>query len=372
MTTSGSAIFFDGKTSARHQATVDVTPAALRIRDADGTLIAEWAYDQIEAVAAPDGVLRLGKVGNEVLARLEIHDPKLAAAIDDLSIPVDRSGASERRLRAKVVAGSLAAAVSLVLVAVVAVPQIATRLTPLVPYAVERRVGAVINAQARQQLDNRNAGAAFECGASAGEQPGRAAFAKLMGEIETAAALPLPLTVAVVRRSDANAVTLPGGYIYVFQGLVEKAETPDELAGVIGHEIGHAAHRDEVRSVLGGAGLSLMFGMLLGDFVGGGAVVYAAKSILKKNYSRAVEAEADAYGVNLMRKIGGDPRALGRILKRIAGSSHPGPRLLLDHPETMQRIAAIEAMAGSAPTRPLLSEAEWAALKRICAGREAP
>jgi Zn-dependent protease with chaperone function len=371
MTASGPAIFFDGKSTARHHATVDVTPAVLRVRGADGALLAEWPYGEIEALAAPEGMLRLGKPADPVLARLEIHDPKLAAAIDELSIPVDRSGATERRLRRRVLAWSLAAAVSLVLVAVIGVPELATRMTPLVPYAAERKFGAVVNAQIRQQLDSRKMGAAFQCGASEREQPGRAAFAKLVGEIEAAAALPLPLTVAVVRRPDANAIALPGGYVYVFQGLIEKAQIPDELAGVISHEIGHVAHRDEVRTVLGGAGLSLLFGMLLGDFVGGGAVVFAAKSILKKNYSRQAEAEADAYGVNLMRKIGGDPRALGRILTRLGGASHPGPRLLLDHPETAQRVAAIEAMAGAGPTRPLLSDAEWADLKRICASREA-
>jgi Zn-dependent protease with chaperone function len=372
MTASGTATFFDGRTTARHDATVDVTPAALRVRGADGALLAEWPYDQIEAVAAPDGVLRLGKAGSPVLARLEIRDPKLAHAIDEMSIPVDRSGASERRLRTRVVVWSLLAAVSLVLVAVFGVPQIATRLTPIVPYALERRIGAVVNAQVRAQLDIRSAGAAFDCGTSDPEKPGTAAFAKLVGELEAAAALSLPLTVAAVRRPDANAIALPGGYIYVFQGLIERAETPDELAGVIAHEIGHVANRDEVRSVLGGAGLSLLFGMLLGDFVGGGAVVFAAKSILKKSYSREVEADADAYGVKLMRKIGGDPLALGSILKRIGGASHPGSRLLLDHPETAQRIAAIAAIAGAGPTRPLLSAAEWADLKRVCAGREAP
>ncbi len=84
-----------------------------------------------------------------------------------------------------------------------------------------------------------------------------------------------------------------------------------------------------------------------------------------------MEAQADGYAVTVMQKIGGDPRALGSILQRIAGTSHPGPKLLLDHPETKDRVAAIEALAGSAPTRALLGSAEWAALKRICAPREA-
>ena len=88
--------------------------------------------------------------------------------------------------------------------------------------------------------------------------------------------MPHPLRPAVLRVRVPNAVALPGGRIYVFQGLIDKAESPDELAGVIGHEIGHVAHRDGTRAVLQSAGLSFLLGMLLGDFVGGGAVVIAA------------------------------------------------------------------------------------------------
>ena len=61
--------------------------------------------------------------------------------------------------------------------------------------------------------------------------------------------------------------------------------------------------------------------MLLGDFIGGGAVIIAAKTILQNRYSRSVEASADRYAVRLMSKIEGDPRALGTILTRIAGAA---------------------------------------------------
>ena len=368
MTTTGPGIFFDGATSARRGVTVTLAPDVLRIAAADGTVLAEWPYDRLEALSAPAGVLRLGKAANPLLARLEIREPQLAAAIDGRSLLVDRSGRNERRMRARVILWSLAATLSLVVVAVWGVPRIATRLTPLVPHLVERELGAAIERQTRASLDTGHAGAAFECGNGAQEKPGRAAFDKLVSQLETAAALPIPLNVLVVRQHEQNAITLPGGYIYVFQGLVDKAATPDELAGVIAHEVGHVAHRDGTRTVLQAAGLSLLFGMLLGDFVGGGAVVFAAKTILQTSYSRDVETAADNYGVVLMNRIGGDARALGKFLLRIAGTTHPGPKILLDHPETSDRAAVIERMAGSAPTRPLLDGAEWAALKHICAG----
>jgi predicted Zn-dependent protease len=217
-------------------------------------------------------------------------------------------------------------------------------------------------------LDTGGAGTAFECGAADPEQPGRAALNKLIGRMEAAAGLPIPLKTAVVRRSEANAVALPGGHIYVFQGLVTRAQSPDELAGVIAHEIGHVAHRDGTRSVLQSAGLSFLFGMLLGDFTGGGVVVIAARTVVQSAYSREVEAAADDYGVRLMASIGGDVRAFAAILERIAGAIEPGVKILLDHPQVKDRVAAINAAAERLPAerRPLLSPPEWAALKRIC------
>ena len=88
---------------------------------------------------------------------------------------------------------------------------------------------------------------------------------------------------------------------------------------MLAHEIGHVAHRDGTRTVLQTAGLSFLFGMMLGDFVGGGAVVIAAKTVLRSSYSRRVEAAADAYSVAVMRQAGGDPRALATILARVIG-----------------------------------------------------
>jgi predicted Zn-dependent protease len=112
--------------------------------------------------------------------------------------------------------------------------------------------------------------------------------------------------------------------------------------------------------------MSLLFGVLLGDFVGGGAVIIAAKTILQTSYSRDVETSADAYSVDLMKALGADPRALGTILTRIAGSSHTPLKLLLDHPETKERVDAINSRAGVGPTKAILTPSEWADVRRIC------
>ncbi len=364
----GTGVYFDGITSARHDVAVVLTPSSLQISGRDGSPLAEWPYDEIEGLAAPDNVLRLGHHGSATLARLEILDPAFAAEIDARASLIDRTGSLQRRQRMRVIGWSVAATASLLLVAWFGVPAIAARLTPLLPVAVERRLGDAVNMQVRGMLDSRKGGASFDCGTAPSETAGRAALDKMVRRLEAAASLSLPVRANVVRRDEANAVALPGGQVYVFRGLVAKADNADEVAGVIAHEIGHVAHRDGTKAVLQGAGLSFLFGMLLGDFVGGGAVVFAAKTALQSSYSREAEAAADAYGADLMNKAGGDAHALATMLEKIGGATEPGMTILLNHPETKARVATINKSAVARPPSPFLDAREWAALKQICAG----
>jgi len=366
---SGTGIFYDGTTSARHTVSVELERAALLVRATEGHLLARWPYDDIEHLSSPEGVLRLGRRGSTILARLEVRDLALAASIDELAVAVDRTGSTEGRGRAKVILWSMAAVISLVLVAVFGVPIIADRLTPYVPNAIERKFGEAIDGQVRAMLDTGRKGQAFACGEAPPQQEGRAALTRLVARLQLAAALPYPIEVTMVRKAEANAFALPGGHIYVFEGLIDEARSADELAGVIAHELGHVAHRDSTRSVIQTAGLSFLFGMVLGDFVGGGAVVMASKTLLETSYSREVERRADAYGIDLVARVGGNPRALGDILARIDGANHPGMTLLNDHPDTKDRIAAINSAAPVTNAVALIVPDEWAALKRVCAGQ---
>src|SRR5262249_38573745 len=156
-----------------------------------------------------------------------------------------------------------------------------------------QRLGASVDSKYRASLA-RDHGDGFECGQGPTGQASRAAFDKLVGRLETAAGLPFPVRAAVVRRADSNAVSLPGGRIYVFAGYINKARTPDELAGAIAHEMGHIAHRDHVRRVTHVVGLWFLFGPLIGD-VSGATAVAAMHTALLPSYSREREAAADAF-----------------------------------------------------------------------------
>jgi len=365
--TFGDAVYFDGRVSTRRRVRVVLASSGLQIEDGAGRLLEDWRYDEIESLNAPENVLRLGRRATVRLERLEITDDALASAIDARAGQLDRSGRLHRRQQLAVVIWSLLATASLLILAWIGVPALATRVTPYVPVALEQRIGTAVNAQVRASLDTRRAGAAFEC--TAGGAQARAALTKLVDKLQGAARLDVPLSVTVVHRPESNAFAIPGGHIYVFEGLIDQSSTPDELAGVLAHEIGHVAHRDGTRAILQQAGLSFLFGMLLGDFVGGGAVIVAARTVLQSSYSRAQEAAADAYGVELMRKAGGDPRALGSLLAKIGGATEPGMKILRDHPDTNARIAAINhAAPPGVPAGPFLPNDDWAALRGICKG----
>lgn len=366
---SGSGIYFDGQTSARHAVGVELGADDLKIVAAGGRLLAVWPYDRLESHSTAQQTLKLGCRDEPLPARLDIADAALAEEIDRRAHGIDRSGSLQGRQRKRVVLWSIGAVASLGLFAWFGVPALAERLAPLIPHALEQKFGDAVNAQVLDMLDTRGLGERFACGNAASEKAGRAAIDKLMARLTQAANLPYALRATVVRRAEANAIALPGTQIYVFEGLIAKALNADEIAGVISHEIGHIVHRDGTKSLLQSAGLSLLFGMLLGDFVGGGAVVLAARSALQSSYSREAETAADLFGAQLMIKAGGDARALGTILTRIGGATEPGMKILLDHPETRTRVEAINRIAPARASGALLDAAELAALKRICSGR---
>jgi Zn-dependent protease with chaperone function len=363
MSASGPGIFLDGRTSARQAVVVEVDDTGLVARGEDGGIVVRWRFDELQRLPAPAQLLRFAHRDQKMPARLEIRDETLTAVIDAFIAPPGHPGSSRHR---RPVLGSLLAAVVILGATLVGLPRIADGLSSLLPLAAEQKLGEAIDHQVRLMLERSLSGQGLECGAAAGEKAGRAALNTLVDRL--AAAAGLPVSVSVVRRDDANALALPGGRIYVFEGLISHAETPDELAGVIAHEIGHVAHRDGTRSVMRAAGLSFVFGFALGDFVGGSAVIIAAQTLIQSAYSREVETAADSYSVALMRRVGGNAQALAAILERVSSGLEPAMKILMDHPETRIRVAAIKAAAGAPGGTVLLGTAEWSALKRICSG----
>ncbi|MGE5203257.1 MAG: M48 family metallopeptidase, partial [Acidobacteriota bacterium] len=159
-----------------------------------------------------------------------------------------------------------------------------------------------------------------------------------------------------------NAFALPGGRIVVLRGLIDEAESADELAGILGHELTHAIKRHGLRRLFAQAGFGILFQTILGY----GYTSDTGEFFASLSFTRAEEREADAGGIELLKQAGISTAGFAAFFKRLAAHVQgEAPALLQNHPATAERIATVEA-AASAATSPALSPEDWNALKHIC------
>lgn len=349
-----SAIFYDGSSSRRRSVELRFAEALEIVEN--GAVIASWKYPDIHRAEGRGETLRARSIAGAELARLEIADKDLAALLLARAPRFD-AVEKERSSAFKIVAWSLAAAASIVLVALYGVPYAADQLTPLIPQSFERRLGDVAQRQVGMMFDSR----------ACERAEGKAAFEKLLRQVREAGGLETAVTSRVVSSTTPNAIALPGGATYLFKGLLDKAESPDEIAAVLAHELGHVAHRDHMRAMIYNGGTSFLVGLLFGDVTGAGAATFAAAAIFNASYSRDAETRADGFAIDAMHRLGRSPKGLGELLSRVAGTrSGAGPMILSSHPLTSDRLARMTQEDRPATGPALLTPAEWTALKGIC------
>jgi predicted Zn-dependent protease len=350
------AIFYDGATAKPRPVALRFEPDALAIVEG-GAVAARWPYDGIRRLSAGAGPLRVKSLSGAELARLEVEDEAAAAELVRRSPKIEEGTVTDRRTLLRIVGWSLAAAASLVVTAIYLVPVAADLLAPLIPVSVERRIGEAVDNQVRSIFG----------GEGCLNERGAAALAKLSGKLTGRASLPMPAEVRVVDSGIPNAAALPGGRVYLFEGLLRRANDPDEVAGVLAHELGHVAHRDGMRRMLQTGGSSFLLGLLFGDITGSGTLILLGRALVDSSYSRDAETAADTFAADLMTALGRSPRPMGAFLVRLTGSgTGVVPPFLSSHPVSAARLEALKSREVPVTGAPLLTEEEWRDLKSIC------
>ena len=151
-----------------------------------------------------------------------------------------------------------------------------------------------------------------------------------------------------------NAFAIPGGYVYVYSGLLKAAGNEAELAGVMAHEIGHVVGRHSANQLAAQYGIELLTQLALGEE--GGQLREMAAGLAgagaMARFSRDDEREADEYGFKYLAACGYDPRALLTFFTKLEQLEKSRPsdleRLFATHPPTPERIALIERMIAKA------------------------
>jgi beta-barrel assembly-enhancing protease len=153
--------------------------------------------------------------------------------------------------------------------------------------------------------------------------------------------------------STLNAFCTPGGYIYVYSGLIKYLPTIDALAGVMGHEMAHADERHSTKSMTRQYGLSLLLSVIGGD---SSQLVNIAVGLKQLKYSRCHESEADGNSVAYLAKAITRKKAsanyqcdaTARFFEKIeANGGSKTPEFLSTHPDPGNRVAAIKDRAAS-------------------------
>lgn len=175
-------------------------------------------------------------------------------------------------------------------------------------------------------------------------------------------------TVSLLNSPVHNAFAVPGGYIYTTRQLVTLMNNEAELAGVLGHEVGHVAARHSQRrqaeaqkNTLLGGGLAILSGILLGDSGLGNTLsrtFMEGSQMLTLKFSRQQELEADDLGIQYLGRAGYDQRAMGTVLAslaaqngldaRLAGRNASVPEWASTHPDPASRVQSALAKASAA------------------------
>ncbi len=352
-------LYYDGESAVRHQVELRLGRDQLIIqgRGEAPAAIEPWPYSGLHDLSGSgraDEII-LSCDGREG-AQLVVRDTRFAAGLrecaPDLAAEVEKSRIGRPRMLAY--AGL---ALGLCLAVYFALPGLARWAAPLVPVGLERDWGE-----------------GFATALSGGgkricrDPAGRRALDQLARRLTDLAQLPYAVRIQVLNEKSVNAITLPGGFIFIFSGLLAQAETSEEVAGVLAHELGHVAGRHIVVGILQGFALELAIGS-----VTGGAAPTALLGeelmgdLLGLSFTRGMETEADGFAQTLLARAGIRQAGLIDFFERLKAKARDkgGPLPFLStHPPSESRLRALGTVGGGGG--PALSDADWQALRKIC------
>lgn len=352
--------FNDGSSANRQDVSVSIGLTGLSIT---GTGLAEavvWPFDELEAVdniatqvpfrigctSAPDA--RLTLKDQRLLADFRIHAPHLFGP------PVSK--------RLRNLALSMAGAGLLGASIWFGLPLASRWIASAVPISWE----VALADQFADELVNEFASMTNDEPRVCNNQEGLQALSGLIDKLAAAGGSPYDFNVQVIDGGLNNAFALPGGRIFVFRGLLEFAETPDQLAAVLAHEMGHVTLQHGTTAIVQGLGISFVFSVLLGD-MGGGVVAAAGEVLLRMSYSREAESAADRSAIALLQKADLKFGGLSGFFERLADEDKDLPaalQMLSTHPSNEKRAGLTKGLADTG--RAALSDREWQAVRDIC------
>jgi predicted Zn-dependent protease len=177
------------------------------------------------------------------------------------------------------------------------------------------------------------------------------------------------ITLHIIVKDEVNAIALPDRHLVVYTGMIGYCKTPEELSGVLAHEIGHIEHGHIMKRLRKEVGLSMLTTLAGGD-AGAEITRETARFLTSTAFDRELESDADAAAVHLMAKAGIDPQAFADVIFRLSQEGNDIPKRLewiSTHPNTADRCSEILRLRKqeTIQAKPILSEASWLSVKKF-------
>ncbi len=361
--------YFDGKSARQLPVTVTLETrhnTSVLVIQSDNTSEEIWPLAELREVreqARAEGiVLSLGQDG---IARLILLEANAAQIVRDNAPNLGKVVVKKSKWR-QLVVWSTGAVASVVVIMFVILPALSNQLATMIPIEREVALGDVSMNQIHRFL-----GGSDENDLACENPEGLLALQKMTKRMVGTTEIPYDLKVQVFDHEMINAFAVPGGQVVLFEGLLDAARSPEEVAGVLGHEIGHVVNRDPMRLTLRSAGSVGILGMVFGDFAGGFMALALTEKLISAQYAQGAESGADEFAHQLMADAN-LPSASFAMFFRTLKEEHGGQTGLMSHlashPNLDGRAAAAVAadVIGEQAYEPVLTPQEWRALRNIC------
>jgi beta-barrel assembly-enhancing protease len=359
------AIYFDGETARDYPVTVRRVGSNLEFLG-ERTALTIWSIAGLHAIDPPveDQPFRIThdlKPGARLILRDTTFIDELVQQNSHL-----KGGYSWRHV-AQVVgwtAAGLAGLAALIYVTMTVLPQ---QIAGLLPQTWRNSLG--------EQVVKQLTGTAKRCDTPAS----KAAISSMIAALaEGGTELP-PISIEVYDMGLVNAFAAPGGRIILTRGLINEASDPDEVIGVLAHELGHSYHLHSEAQLVRMFGLQIVMSAISGG-TSGDMITSAAGIAAILRYTRAAEEEADSFARDVMTKAKIDPLGLKRFFEKMMKLEGAKPKVAdnnpsaLDrignvfstHPGTEDRIKNIQALPDGQKPVVVMTDEQWQALRNAC------
>lgn len=163
---------------------------------------------------------------------------------------------------------------------------------------------------------------------------------------------PYKFQVTVVKSDVVNAFALPGGYVVVFTGLLKRADSGEEVAGVLGHELNHVLQRHGMERMVKNLGVMAVVAIIVGDQQGLiGLMRQVGVELLTLKFDRAQEMEADLTGLQLVYRAKIDPKGMITFFQKLSENDEGRIEWFSTHPMSSARADRLKAELAALPKR---------------------